>query len=173
MAGLNYTSGIAQALWADKLFHIDLNGQRSIKYDQDLVFGHGDLFSAFATVDLIENGFPSGGPRYDGPRHFDYKPSRTESFDGVWASAEANIRTYLLLKERALAFRADPEVQEALEASGVLELATPTLAEGETLADLLADPSAYEDLDVDAVAARGFDFVRLNQLALEHALGAR
>ncbi|MGW6130097.1 xylose isomerase [Cellulomonas sp. NPDC055163] len=173
MAGLNYTSGIAQALWAGKLFHIDLNGQRSIKYDQDLVFGHGDLFSAFATVDLIENGFPSGGPRYDGPRHFDYKPSRTESFDGVWASAEANIRTYLLLKERALAFRADPEVQAALEASGVLELAQPTLSEGETLADLLADASAYEDLDVDAVAARGFDFVHLNQLALEHAIGAR
>ena len=173
MAGLNYTSGIAQALWAGKLFHIDLNGQRSIKYDQDLVFGHGDLFSAFATVDLVENGFPSGGPRYDGPRHFDYKPSRTESFDGVWASAEANIRTYLLLKERALAFRADPEVQAALEASGVLELAQPTLSEGETLADLLADTSAYEDLDVDAVAARGFDFVHLNQLALEHAIGAR
>jgi xylose isomerase len=173
MAGLNYTSGIAQALWAEKLFHIDLNGQRSIKYDQDLVFGHGDLFSAFATVDLIENGFPSGGPRYDGPRHFDYKPSRTEDLDGVWESARANMRSYLALRERARAFRADPEVQEALEASGVFELAEPTLGKGETLADLLADRSAYEDLDVDAVAAHGFGFVRLNQLALEHALGAR
>lgn len=173
MAGLNYTSGIAEALWAGKLFHIDLNGQRSIKYDQDLVFGHGDLFSAFATVDLIENGFPGGGPRYDGPRHFDYKPSRTEDFDGVWESAKANMSTYLLLKERALAFRADPEVQEALEAAGVFELAQPTLGEGETLADLLADRSAYEDFDVDGVAERGFGFVRLNQLALEHALGAR
>ncbi|MEE6296594.1 xylose isomerase [Georgenia wangjunii] len=173
MAGLNYTSGIAQALWAEKLFHIDLNGQRSIKYDQDLVFGHGDLFSAFATVDLVENGFPSGGPTYDGPRHFDYKPSRTEDLDGVWESARANMRSYLALRERARAFRADPEVQEALEASGVLELAQPTIGEGETLADLLADRSAYEDLDVDAVAAHGFGFVRLNQLALEHALGAR
>ena len=62
MAGLNYTHGIAQALWAGKLFHIDLNGQRGIKYDQDLVFGHGDLTSAFFTVDLLENGFPNGGP---------------------------------------------------------------------------------------------------------------
>jgi xylose isomerase len=146
MAGLNYTSGIAQALWADKLFHIDLNGQRSIKYDQDLVFGHGDLFSAFATVDLVENGFPSGGPKYDGPRHFDYKPSRTEDFTGVWDSAAANMATYILLKERAQAFRADPEVQEALEASGVFELAQPTLAEGETIQDLLNDPTAYEEL---------------------------
>jgi xylose isomerase len=173
MAGLNYTTGIAQALWQGKLFHIDLNGQRSIKYDQDLVFGHGDLFSAFATVDLLENGFPSGGPRYEGPRHFDYKPSRTEDRQGVWDSAAANMAAYLVLKERALAFRADPEVREALEASGVLELSQPTLAPGETLTDLLADTSAYEDLDVDAVAERGFGFVRLNQLALEHALGAR
>ncbi|WP_146843365.1 xylose isomerase [Cellulomonas composti] len=173
MAGLNYTTGLAEALWADKLFHIDLNGQRGIKYDQDLVFGHGDLFSAFATVDLLENGFPSGGPKYTGPVHFDYKPSRTEDFDGVWASAAANMSTYILLKERAQAFRADPEVQEALEYAGVFELAQPTLNEGETLADFLADRSAYEDFDADEVAKRGFGFVRLNQLALEHALGAR
>jgi xylose isomerase len=173
MAGLNYTTGIALALWAGKLFHIDLNGQKSIKYDQDLVFGHGDLFSAFATVDLLENGFPSGGPTYDGPRHFDYKPSRTESMQGVWDSAAANMSTYILLAERAKAFREDPEVKAAMEEAGVFDLAVPTMAEGETFADLLADRSAYEDLDVDAVAARGFGFVRLNQLALEHALGAR
>jgi xylose isomerase len=173
MAGLNYTVGLAQALWAEKLFHIDLNGQRSIKYDQDLVFGHGDLLSAFFTVDLVENGFPSGGPKYDGPRHFDYKPSRTESIEGVWASAAANMSTYILLKERAQAFRADPEVQAALEASKVFELAQPTIGEGESLEDLLNDKSAYEELDVDAVAARGFHFVHLNQLAVEHALGAR
>jgi len=173
MAGLNYTTGIALALWAGKLFHIDLNGQKSIKYDQDLVFGHGDLFSAFGTVDLLENGFPSGGPRYTGPIHFDYKPSRTEDIPGVWESAAANMSTYLILKERAQAFRADPEVQEALELSGVYELAEPTIGVDETLADLLADRSAFEELDLDAVAARGYHFVRLNQLALEHALGAR
>ena len=173
MAGLNYTTGIAQALWAGKLFHIDLNGQKSIKYDQDLVFGHGDLFSAFGTVDLLENGFPSGGPRYTGPIHFDFKPSRTEDIPGVWESAAANMSTYLILKERAQAFRADPEVQEALELSGVYELAEPTIGVGETLADLLADRSAFEELDIEAVAARGYHFVRLNQLALEHALGAR
>ena len=111
MAGLNFTHGIAQALWHGKLFHIDLNGQRGIKFDQDLVFGHGDLMSAFFLVDLLENGGTGGGPAYDGPRHFDYKPSRTEDMAGVWASAAANMRTYLLLKERAAAFRADPEVQ--------------------------------------------------------------
>ncbi|MGA5310078.1 xylose isomerase [Micromonospora taraxaci] len=173
MAGLNYAHGIAQALWQDKLFHLDLNGQRGIKYDQDLVFGHGDLMNAFALVDLLENGSPNGGPTYDGPRHFDYKPSRTEDMDGVWASAAANMSTYLLLKERAAAFRADPEVVEALAASKVGELSTPTLGDGEGYEEFLADRSAFEDVDVDAVAARGFAFVRLNQLAVEHLLGAR
>ena len=171
MAGLNYTHALAQALWSGKLFHIDLNGQRSIKYDQDLVFGHGDLLSAFFTVDLIENGFPGGGPRYEGPRHFDYKPSRTEYMQGVWDSAEANMSMYLMLAEKAAAYRADPRVQEAFAESGVLELAQPTLGEGETLADLLADRSTFEDFDVDAAAAREYRFVRLNQLAMEHLIG--
>ena len=173
MAGLNFTHGIAQALWAGKLFHIDLNGQKSIKFDQDLVFGHGDLTSAFFTVDLLENGFPGGGPTYDGPRHFDYKPSRTEGYDGVWASAQANMSMYLLLKERAQAFRADPEVRAALAASGVFELGHSTLDAGESTADFLADTAAYEDFDADKAGERAFGFVRLNQLALEHLMGAR
>lgn len=174
MAGLNFAAGIAQALYHGKLFHIDLNGQRGIKYDQDLVFGHGDLHNAFALVDLLENGGPHGGPAYDGPRHFDYKPSRTEDERGVWDSASANMRTYLLLKERAAAFRADPEVQEALAAARVPELSVPTLAAGESYADLLADRSAFEDFDAAGYFnAKGFGFVRLQQLATEHLLGAR
>ena len=173
MAGLNFAHGIAQALWANKLFHIDLNGQRSIKYDQDLVFGHGDLFNAFFLVDLLENGFLDGSSPYDGPRHFDYKPLRTEDMAGVWASAAANMRTYLLLRERARAFRADPDVATAIAETGVGDLAQPTLTEGESYADLLADRSAFEDFDPDAVGARGYGVVHLNQLALEHLLGAR
>src|SRR5690606_4831577 len=166
MAGLNFAAGIAQALYHGKLFHIDLNGQRGIKYDQDLVFGHGDLHNAFALVDLLENGGPSGGPAYEGPRHFDYKPSRTEDATGVWDSAAANMRTYLLLKERAAAFRADPEVQEALAAARVPELKTPTLGAGESYDDLLADRSAFEDMDTAAyLGGKGSGFVRLQQLA--------
>jgi xylose isomerase len=174
MAGLNFQAGIAQALWQGKLFHIDLNGQRGIKYDQDLVFGHGDLHNAFALVDLLENGGPNGGPTYDGPRHFDYKPSRTEDETGVWESASANMRMYLLLKERAAAFRADPEVQEALAAAKVAELSEPTLGAGETIEQLVADRSTWEDFDADAyLGGKGFGFVRLQQLASEHLMGAR
>jgi len=174
MAGLNYTAGIAQAMYQGKLFHIDLNGQRGIKYDQDLVFGHGDLANAFALVDLLENGGPDGGQAYDGPRHFDFKPSRTEDISGVWDAAAANMRTYLLLKERAASFRADPEVQEALIASRVGEIRQTTLSPGESYDDLLADRGSYEDFNTDAYfGGKGFGFVHLNQLALEHLLGAR
>jgi xylose isomerase len=173
MAGLNFAAGIAQALWAGKLFHIDLNGQRSIKYDQDLVFGHGDLINAFFLVDLLENGAPGGGPSYAGPRHFDYKPSRTEDMDGVWASAAANMRTYLLLRERVAAYRADAEVQEAMATAGVAALREPTLNPGEDVQSLLADRSAFEDFDPETAGERGFGFVQLNQLAIEHLLGAR
>ena len=172
LAGLDYVAGVAQALWAGKLFHIDLNGQRGIKFDQDLVFGHGDLLNAFFLVDLLEHG-SSGSPAYDGPRHFDYKPSRTEDLEGVWASAAANMHTYLLLRERARAYRADPEVREVLAASGTDALREPTVAPGETFGQLLQDRSAFEDFDAEAAGRRGYGFVRLNQLALEHLLGAR
>jgi xylose isomerase len=174
MSGLNFTHGVAQALDAGKLFHIDLNGQRSIKFDQDLVFGHGDLQNAFSLVDLLENGGPNGGPAYDGPRHFDYKPSRTEDYAGVWESAAANMRMYLILKERAASFRADPEVQQAMDAAKVGELSKPTLGDGETYDDLLADSSAFEDFDpAPYFNGRGFGFVKIQQLALEHLMGAR
>jgi xylose isomerase len=174
MSGLNFMHGISQALYSGKLFHIDLNGQRGIKFDQDLVFGHGDLANAFSLVDLLENGGADGGPSYTGPRHFDYKPSRTEDITGVWDSAAANMRMYLLLKQRAAAFRADPEVAEALLAARVDELRRPTLNPGETYRDLLADRSAFEEFDADSYfGAKGFGFVRLNQLAVEHLVGAR
>ncbi|SFB57526.1 xylose isomerase [Amycolatopsis marina] len=166
MAGLNFVHGIGQALWQRKLFHIDLNGQRGPRYDQDLIFGHGDLLSAFFLVDLLEHG------GYEGPRHFDYKPLRTEDIDGVWASAEANMRSYLVLRERARTFRADPKVQEALAYSGVPELSVPTLSPGEKPADLKADRAAFEDFDADAAAARGYGFAALSQLALDHLIDA-
>jgi xylose isomerase len=173
MASLNYTHGIAQALWQGKLFHIDLNGQKGPRYDQDMVFGYGDLLQAFSTVDLLENGAPGGGPTYDGDRHFDYKPLRTESMEGVWESALANMEIYLSLRERARSFRADPEVQEALAASEVAELGQPTLDAGEDYEQLLRDRAAFEDYDIDAARERGYGYARIQRLAVEHLLGVR
>ena len=102
MASMNYAHGIAQALWHGKLFHIDLNGQHGPQYDQDLRFGAGNARGAFWVVDTLL----AGG--YAGPVHFDYKPPRTEDDEGVWASAAACMRNYLILREKARAFRADP-----------------------------------------------------------------
>ncbi len=162
MSNLNFVHGIAQALWQGKLFHIDLNGQHGPKFDQDLVFGHGDVKSAFFLVDLLEH------YKYSGPKHFDYKPARTEDDAGVWQSATSNMRTYLLLKERAIAYRNDPRVIEAMKESRIPELEVPTLAKGETWKDL-ADPS----FDVESAGARGMGYEKLNQLALEHLMGVK
>ncbi|WP_426566729.1 xylose isomerase [Angustibacter sp. McL0619] len=163
MAGVNAAHGYAQALWQGKLYHIDLNGQNGPKFDQDLRFGAGNVRGAFWIVDTLL----AGG--YDGPVHFDYKPSRTEDDAGVWVSAAACMRNYLILREKVRAFRADPEVQQALVASRLDELAVPTLDAGEGWQALeqadLADP--------EVLAAQGMAFEHLDQLALEHLYGVR
>ncbi|GAA1584933.1 xylose isomerase [Kribbella sancticallisti] len=163
MAGLNYAHGIAQALWHGKLFHADLNGQTGPRYDQDLRFGAGNARGAFWTVDILEHG------GYEGPRHFDFKPPRTEDMDGVWASAAGCMTNYLVLRHKVRAFRADPEVQQALLDARLDQLAQPTLAAGETLATLRAE----SDFDPEEAGRRGMAFEHLDQLALEYLYGVR
>ncbi|MEV6415345.1 xylose isomerase [Kribbella sp. NPDC051718] len=166
MAGLNYAHGIAQALWHGKLYHIDLNGQHGPRFDQDLRFGAGNLREAFWTVDVLQG--TAGGPGYDGYVHFDYKPPRTEDLEGVWETARGCMRNYLILREKVQAFRADPEVAEALAAARITEITQPTLGAGETLAEL-----RKATFDPDALAQRGLGFERLDQLAMDHLLGVR
>ncbi|WP_425956051.1 xylose isomerase [Xylanimonas sp. McL0601] len=167
MAGLNYTHGLALAMYVGKLFHIDLNGQNGPKYDQDLVFGHGNLLDAFFTVDLLENGSPNGEiAPYVGYRHFDYKPSRTEWTPGIWESAAANMKTYSLLAEASKAYRADAEVQAAFEKAGVLDT-SKTLDEGESFESFLAE----KDEDIAELGQRHEGLVHLHQLALNHIIG--
>ncbi|GAA1564593.1 MULTISPECIES: xylose isomerase [Kribbella] len=166
MAGLNYAHGIAQALWHGKLYHIDLNGQHGPRFDQDLRFGAGNLRGAFWTVDALQG---SGTyPAYEGHIHFDYKPPRTEDEEGVWETAKACMRNYLILRDKVRAFRADPEVAEALAAARVAELSEPTLGEGESLDEL-----RNATFDREEPAARGLGFEKLDQLAMEHLLGVR
>jgi xylose isomerase len=162
MSGLNYAHGISQALWHGKLFHIDLNGQHGPRYDQDLRFGAGNARGAFWVVDALV----AGG--YDGPVHFDFKPARTEDDDGVWVSAAACMRNYLILREKVRAFRADPDVAAALAAARVDQLALPTAGDGETWRDIRGFAP-----DIDALGARGMAFEHLDQLALEYLYGVR
>jgi xylose isomerase len=92
--------------------------------------------------------------------------------DGVWESALANMELYLVLRERSRAFRADPRVQEALDAAGVAELSRPSLDQGETHEQLIADRSTFEEYDIESARTKGYGFARIQRLAIEHLLGA-
>ena len=163
MAGLNFVHAVALALWAGKLFHIDLNSQRIGRYDQDFRFGQEDLKELFLLVRLLET---SG---YDGPRHFDAHALRVEDAAGVREFARGCMRTYLILAERARELDADPAFREALAAARVPELAQPTVGpySPEAAAALRA-----ETPDLDALAARGAGHERVDQLLVERLMGA-
>src|SRR5260370_23920208 len=109
MANLNFVHGVAQALEAGKLFHIDLNDQKGPRFDQDLRFGSENIKNLFFLVKLLED------KGYDGSRHFDAHAYRTENEEGVWDFALGCMRTYNMFKEKARRFNADPEIQQLLK----------------------------------------------------------
>jgi xylose isomerase len=162
MAGLSFYHAVGQALWADKLFHIDLNAQRIGRYDQDFRFGAEDLKEAFLLVRLLEN---SG---YAGPRHFDAHAYRNEDAEGVWDFARGCMRTYLTLAQKARHFDSLPEVRDALAAASTPELAEPSTS-GVGEADALkAEADRLEEL-----AVRGYANEALDQLLVDVLLGVR
>jgi xylose isomerase len=168
MAGLSMVHAVAQAMEAGKLFHIDLNAQKIGRYDQDLRFGSEDVKGAFLLVRLLEG--TAGGPRYEGPRHFDAHAYRTEDDEGVWDFARGCMRTYKILAARARSFDADPEVgallQEIAPADDVAALLRGfTREKAERLRAL--------DLDPEALGRGGLRYERLDQLLVEHLLGVR
>ena len=162
MAGLSFLHAVAQAQWAGKLFHIDLNGQRVGRYDQDFRFGAVGIKDAFFLVKLLED---SG---YDGARHFDARPLRVESEEGIWDFAAGCMRTYLALKAKAEEWREDAGIQAALEEAKVPELGVETVGpySRETVDELLA-----AQFDLDALGARETRNERLDQLSVELILG--
>lgn len=167
MAGLNFTHAVAQTLWHGKLFHIDLNAQRIGRYDQDFRFGSEGVRDAFFLVKLLEDA------GWDGMRHFDAHAYRTESADGVWEFARTCMRTYLILKEKAARFGEDPEIADALAATRVADLATPTSPQGsgpEALAWVREEAARVDEV---ALGARGWGHERLAQLVDELLLGVR
>jgi xylose isomerase len=162
MAGLSFMHGVGQALWAGKLFHIDLNAQRIGRYDQDYRFGAEDLKEAFHLVRLLERA------GYDGPRHFDAHPYRNEDEEGVWEFARGCMRTYTALAERARHFDSLPDVQEAMAAASVGELSEPT-SSGVGESDALKAEAAQ----LHRLAERGYHNERLDQLVVDVLLGLR
>jgi xylose isomerase len=162
MAGLSFVHAIGQALWAGKLFHIDLNAQRIGRYDQDFRFGAEDLKEAFLLVRLLERA------GYDGPVHFDAHAYRNEDAEGVWDFAAGCMRTYNALAEKAQQFDALPEVQDALARASAGELGEPTTSGGAE-----ADALKAEVENLDALASRGYFNEALDQLVVDVLLGLR
>jgi xylose isomerase len=167
MAGLSMTHGVAQAMEAGKLFHIDLNGQKIGRYDQDLRFGSEDTKQAFLLVRLLEG--TAGGAKYTGPLHFDAHAYRTEDEAGVWEFAKGCMRTYKILAARAASFDADPDVKALIAERRDAKLDALCKRYDRKKAAALAKL----DLDPERVAQRGLGYERLDQLLIEHMLGVR
>lgn len=165
MAGLNFHHGVAQALEAGKLFHIDLNDQRFGRYDQDFRFGSEDYKSAFLLVRLLENN------GYAGPKHFDAHAFRTEDEEGVWDFAAGCMRTYNILREKAAQFEADAEIQ------GILQDLANQNPEYEQHLGAYSREKAQAlkrvPFDIDAMGRVGLGYERLDQLLAEVLLGVR
>jgi xylose isomerase len=163
MAGLDFSHGVAQALEAGKLFHIDLNGQKAGRFDQDLRFGSDDPKAAFFLVKLLEDA------QWPGMRHFDSHAYRTEDEGGVWDFAYGSMRTYLILKEKVERFNADTEIQELLRA-------LPARGGGReriTFTPQRAARLKAEQFDLEPIRQQGYAYERLDQLTIELLLGVR
>jgi xylose isomerase len=166
MANLNFVHGVAQALEAGKLFHIDLNDQKGPRFDQDLRFGSENIKNLFFLVKLLED------KGYNGPRHFDAHAYRTENEEGVWDFALGCMRTYNMFKEKARRFNADPEIQQLLKEINSGD------ARYEALLNKGYSSEAVQQLkeatfDADTLGQRGYRYEKLDQLTIEIILGTR
>lgn len=165
MAGLNFLHAVAQAWEAGKLFHIDLNDQNYVRFDQDWRFGSQSLKQSFHLVKFLED------VHYAGSRHFDAHAYRTEDYSGVKDFARGCMRTYLVLKEKAEQFNQDAEIQALL---AEINASDPAMApfEGRYSREKALALKAYT-FDVPAMASRGLQYERLDQLTVDLLLGVR
>jgi xylose isomerase len=165
MSGLNFYHVVAQAIEANKLFHIDLNDQKGPRFDQDLRFGSESIKNLFFLVKLLEE---SG---YEGPRHFDAHSYRSENEDGVWQFAAGCMRNYLILKEKARQFNEDATIQALLA-----EIRSSGPGEIEALGRYTrARAASIKSMSVDRaqLASKPLPYERLDQLTIDILLGVR
>ena len=165
MAGLNFMHAVAQAWEAGKLFHIDLNDQNSCRYDQDLRFGSHNLKQSFFLVKFLEE------VGYTGSRHFDAHAYRTEDAEGVKDFARGCMRTYLILKDKAAHFSADPEIQALLKEINADDSALSPFF-GKYWREKANALKAYS-FDRIALGNRGMQYERLDQLVFDLLMGVR
>jgi xylose isomerase len=164
MPGLDFSHAVAQALEAGKLFHIDLNGKKPGRFDQDLRFGSDDPKAAFFLVKLLEDA------EWPGMRHFDSHAYRTEDEDGVWDFARGSMRSYLIFKEKVARFNADEEIQDLIRELRNRGGATP---ERPKFSAKRAQALKNQSFDLGAMREQGYAYERLDQLTMELILGVR
>ena len=162
MAGLSFAHAIAQALDAGKLFHIDLNAQKIGRYDQDYRFGAEGIKDTFFTVKLLEE------RGYEGPRHFDARPYRTDRDESIWDFAMGCMRAYKAYALKVRQFAEDPGIADALERAGAPELGTETVGGYSAEA---ADQLHGEAFDLEKLASRTYHNDLLDQRLIELLLG--
>lgn len=165
MVGLNFYHVIAQALECGKLFHIDLNDQKFMRFDQDLRFGSESIKNLFFLVRLLED------YKYQGPRHFDAHTYRTEDEDGVWDFAAGCMRNYLIMKEKARQFNADSEIQALLAEINTSDK-TYMQWPGKFSAERAKELKTIK-FDTDKLASKRLPYERLDQLTIDLLLGVR
>jgi xylose isomerase len=161
MAGLNPYHEFAQALDAGKLFDIHLNGQKPLRFDQDLAFGSDELKEAFFTAKLLTD------HKYAGTIGFDAHPYRTEA--DPWDFVERNLRTYKIMQEKVRQFNDNKEIQDLLRE---IHGASPELKGfmGRFSKDQAAKLKAMT-FDANRLAGRRLPYERLDQLVTELLLG--
>jgi len=165
MSGLNFYHVVAQAIEAEKLFHIDLNDQKGARFDQDLRFGSESIKNLFFLVRLLED---SG---YEGSRHFDAHSYRSEDTEGVWEFAAGCMRNYLILKDKARQFNEDAEIQALLSE---ITAAAPEYDDcSGSYTRAKADKIKSLALDRNELAAKKLPYERLDQLTIDIILGVR
>src|SRR5256712_7627728 len=107
MAGLNPYHEFAQALDAGKLLDVHLNGQKPLRFDQDLSFGSDDLKEAFFTIKLLTD------HQYGGTIGFDAHPHRTEGDPRGFL--DRHMRHVKIMKAKVQQYNENKEIQGLLK----------------------------------------------------------
>jgi xylose isomerase len=161
MAGLNPYHEFAQALDAGKLLDVHLNGQKPLRFDQDLSFGSDDLKEAFLTTKLLTD------HNYTGTIGFDCHPYRSEA--DPWDFVDRNMRTYKIMQEKVRQFNENREIQDLLKE---IHSASPSFRGYlQKFSKDQARKLKETRFDVASLTSRRLPYERLDQLVTELLLG--
>ena len=174
MASLNYTHGIAQALWAGQAVP-----HRPQRPEGPAVRPGPGLRLRRPAAGLLHRR-PARERRPRRRTHLHRLPPlrlqaaahrETSTASGsppapTWSSTSCS-------RERSQAFRADPEVQEALAVAGSPSCASPRWTRARPTRTAGRPQSPSRTTTSNAARTQGYGYARIQRLAIEHLLGVR